>query len=127
MVQPYKRFYTFTMKASLKSNKGSIELLKEMFNNFLNEVQGTCKYHEFEDKSSDNVHIHAMIHCPLIKDKKSLNKMFPGWSVHYDIVLYRDYDNIEEIWKKYILKSVGDSTRFEKLYGNVFLDFDVCH
>lgn len=123
MATTYKRFYTFTMKASLKSNKGSLELLKEMFNNFLNEVHGTSKYHEIEDRTNDNVHIHAMIHCPLIKDKRAIAKMFIGWSMHYEIVLYRDYDNIEEIWKRYILKNTGDSVRYEKLYGNMFIPF----
>lgn len=116
----YKRKYTVTFKATLKSNKGSLELLKEMFNNYLTETAGTAEQFEIEDRNTDNVHIHALVSCPLIKSKSDLAKQFPGWHIHQEIIKYRDYDNIIDIWLKYTNKQLSDSERYLKIYGNMF-------
>jgi len=118
----YDRHYTLTMKASKQAYKGSFELLKEMFNNFLNEVHGISLMHEFEDKDTLNVHVHSLIKCPLIKDKRAISSMFNGWHIHTEIIKYKDYNNIEDIWLRYILKSNSDAVKYSKLYGNMFED-----
>lgn len=118
----YKRRYTVTFKASQMDYKGRIELLKAKFHDFLKEVQGNTEEFVIEDRNNNNCHIHALVHCPLIKDKTALAKLFKGWHIHQKIVCYKDYDNIVDIWNKYTRKELSDSIKYEQLFGNAFLD-----
>lgn len=120
-----QRFYTFTLKATKEENKGNLPLLEHTFTRYLNAIGGIFKHYTIEDKGTSNVHLHALIQCPHIKDKGKISKMFYGWSPHSEIIRKKDEDIVPYIWFNYINKlarNISDSTRFESCFGNAFIE-----
>jgi len=114
---PYNRKYTLTIRPTLKALKGDKELLLRTYDKFLSMVGGSNNHLSVEKEGTESVHLHAIISSPLIKDKRTITKQFKGYHFHMEIILYRDYDNIEDIWMKYTNKEVSDADRYTLLYG----------
>lgn len=113
----FNRKYTVTIKPVSKVTKGNFDLLKDIYEEFLTIVGGSNNYLTFEMKGTESVHLHAIISCPLIKDKRAITKQLKGYHLNTQIILYRDYDDIEDIWLKYTNKEVSDADRYTLLYG----------
>lgn len=118
-VSPY-RLYTFTIKGSFKHFKGSFILLYNAFLTYCKLVSYNSFKYVVEDEDTNNIHIHALIECPFIKDKNIIAKKLFGWSTKADIVRFNSTQDIEAIWNMYINKQFSDSDKFEKTYGNCF-------
>jgi len=119
-----ERFYTFTIKASMDIFKGNKDLLDQNFRLFLSIVGGTSKSVVYEDLGTRNVHIHALITCPYIKDKSRVAKMLRGWSIHSDIIKCTELHLVKYIWFNYthkLIRGVSDSDRIHECFGNMFL------
>lgn len=118
------RLYTFTMKACMDCFKGNKELLKLNFTAYLSAIGGTQEQLVFEDEGKRNIHLHALIRCPYIKDKSHYAKLFKGWSTHCEIIKAKDEDMSKYIWFNYINKyvaNISDSDRIYECFGNMFI------
>lgn len=113
----YNRKYTITIKPVSGVVKGHRGKLLQVYDDFLNEVQGQSNYHVLEKEGTNNLHLHGIISCPLIKNKRGLTKLFSGFHFRTELILYKDYDNIEDIWMKYTQKEKSDADRYMLLYG----------
>lgn len=113
----YNRKYTLTLKPVLKKYKNDKPSLIDAFDLLLITINANNNHCVFEKEGTDSLHLHAIISCPLIKDKRSLTKILKGYHLHTEIIRYKDYDNIEDVWKRYIHKEESDSDRYTLLYG----------
>lgn len=128
---PYNRKYTITVKPTSKEYKEDKDRLLRIYDEFLELVEGSNNYLSVEKDGTSSVHLHAIFSSPLIKDKRTITKQFKGYHFHMELILYRDYDSIEDIWKKYTNKEKSDADRYTLLYGcmipleiNNILDFE---
>lgn len=112
-----RRKYTVTLKPVAKDLKGDKEALLKAFNRFLGLVGGQNNHLSVEHAGKPSVHLHALISCETIKDKTHVSKQLVGYRLHTQIILYKDYDNIEDIWLKYTNKEKSDADRYTLLYG----------
>lgn len=116
----YLRRYTVTLRAVKKDYQGNKEYLKNTFAKFLSLVRGEATQTSFEKEGTNALHLHALIRCPLIKDKRLIARDLSGFHIHIEIIKFKDYENIEDIWMKYTNKESSDSSRYDLLYGNLF-------
>jgi len=112
------RRYTLTLKPTKKEYKNDIQLLSDTFDLYLTMVVGSVVYLNIEDRDTDNMHLHALIKCPLIKDKRNISSKLSGWHIKSDLIKVSDECKTHDIWLNYINKSISDSCRFNKLYGD---------
>jgi len=113
----YNRKYTVTVKPVKKDLKNAKNKLLVIYDLFLTEVSGQSNYHVLEKEGTPDLHLHGIISCPLIKSKRLISRRFPGYHFHMELILYKDYDNIEDIWLKYTNKEKSDADRYMLLYG----------
>lgn len=113
----YHRLYTITVKASFEGYKGRKDVLKDMFDNYLKAVGGYATHTSFEKEGTLSLHLHAIISCPLITSKTAIQKLFIGWHTRVDVIRYRDYEQVEDIWMKYTNKEKSDADKYTLLYG----------
>jgi len=113
----YNRKYTVTVKPVKKELQNKKKHLFNVYDKFLQEVSGQSNYHVLEKEGTPDLHLHGIISCPLIKSKRLIAKKYPGYHFHMELILYRDYDNIEDIWMKYTQKEKSDADRYMLLYG----------
>lgn len=112
--------YTYTIKPSKNEFKGNQELLLQNFRTYLALVNGTVIRKVFEDVGTNNVHIHAIINCPVIKNKLWAASKFYGYHIKADYIRFKEEDQVNAIWNLYIHKSLSDSQKYYLTYGNMF-------
>lgn len=114
------RKYTFTIKPSYNQYKGNLERLLKNFLEYLGRINTLQYQFSIEYEGTDNVHIHALIECPIIKDKARAAHYAFGYHVQANLIRTKDEDNIVALYKLYMLKEKSDSERIYSVYGNLF-------
>lgn len=112
-----KRKYTVTIKPTKREFLGDKEKLNEAFDTFLKLIGGKNNHVAYEKEGSFGMHLHALISTPLIKDKKAIAKQLSGYHLHTEIIPFKHYDSITDVWKRYTLKEKSDADRYTLLYG----------
>lgn len=119
-----ERFYCFTLKASANNYKGNKKLLDEQFELYLDMVGGIADDVVYECEGTSNVHLHALIRCPYIKNKVTLAKKLYGFSPYSEIIRKDELAMIKYIWFNYThknVKTISDSSRYTECFGNMFI------
>lgn len=112
------RFYTFTLKPTLKSYKGNMTKLNEAFSEVLGILGAQVEHKVYEKVGTDQLHLHALLECPYIPNKMILKKYLLGYHTHLEIV--RHGKDVEQIWKLYTAKERSDAEQYTEAYGNMF-------
>jgi len=116
------RYYTLTMKPSLKQYKGNVAKLREEYLRLLDAVGGDTVHFVLEKQNTTAVHIHSMIKCPYIKDKRYIGRFISGYHYNLNLVRREKEGDVEQVWLKYISKEKSDSEIYHKVFGNMFPD-----
>lgn len=115
------RYYTITIKPVYTPFKGDKKNLFSTFINWCKAVKYNSFTYVYEGENTSNLHIHALVECPLIK-------VLPcnfGYHIHKQIIRieFNNEEDIKHIWKLYTSKELtSDSAHYHHLYGNMFID-----
>lgn len=119
------RVYTLTIKPTYTPFKNNAKLLLEALLKYNKVVKTNSFKFVYEGKHNNNLHIHALIECPYIQNKKQVSEVLFGFHLHSKIIRKEDMNDnaINNIWHFYTSKEMtSDSERYHHLYGNMFID-----
>lgn len=115
------RVYTVTIKPVYKPFKGDHKRLLTTLLSWNKLVKCNSFKFVYESEGTDNLHLHALVECPLIK---TLPYIF-GYHIHKKIVnkQFNNEEDIKRIWHLYVGKEMTScSERYHHMYGNMFED-----
>lgn len=115
-----KRYYTLTLKPSLRAFMGDRKALNDAYIDLLLIVGGETEKIKIEKMGTQGEHIHALIRCPFINNKSTVSKMLIGFHTHMEVIRKNREDEIPQIWALYINKEQSDSTKYHSAYGDMF-------